>query len=497
MNNLAGIMVEYFMNQPRKTNIPPESQTVEWKQSLSEWKEIVETCAAFASAQGGSIHIGITPRGERIGVQLGHGSIEDLINKVKVNTDPPQFPSVAVHGPEKSAVIELSVEQNPVKPVWAFGRPVLRVGCTNQHLRRDELQRLVDVTTGRSWDAMICHHFTVKQVDRNAVRDYLEHAGMNLTTPFEDILRNIRMPLARSGYCNAVVLLFAKCPQQFYVEAQLKCARFKGINSVDFEDEQTIEGPILYQLDQAMNFVGRNTRRAYRITGKPQREVIPEYPEAAVREAIVNALTHRNYADVGTIQVRIYDDRLEVWNPGHLSSQLTLRELYSQHVSHPGNPLVAQALYRAGLIEHWGTGTLRIIRACRKNHIAVHFETKMGCFIVTLKKKERIPVTMVQPDTGQVTGRIAGQPESRPESQPESMESRVLRILQSGPVGKRELSAGLRQKEISGQLNKVVRILLSNKAIEMTIPGKPNSRLQKYRLTKKGITYLKRQVSNR
>ncbi|MBU4212528.1 MAG: ATP-binding protein, partial [Verrucomicrobia bacterium] len=76
----------------KRTQFPPESETVEWKQSLSEWKEIVETCAAFATASGGTVYVGISPKGGRVGVQIGQGTIEDLANKIKLNTDPPQFP---------------------------------------------------------------------------------------------------------------------------------------------------------------------------------------------------------------------------------------------------------------------------------------------------------------------------------------------------------------------------------------------------------------------
>ena len=89
-----------------------------------------------------------------------------------------------------------------------------------------------------------------------------------------------------------------------------------------------------------------------------EREIVPEYPDEAVREALINALCHRDYASVGTVQVRIYDDRLEVWNPGRLPPDLSIEALYRQHASHPQNPRLAHALYRARLIEHWGTGTL-------------------------------------------------------------------------------------------------------------------------------------------
>jgi len=132
--------------------------------------------------------------------------------------------------------------------------------------------------------------------------------------------------------------------------------------------------------------VRRNTRQAIRITGKPEREIVPEYPDEAVREALINALCHRDYASVGTVQVRIYDNRLEVWNPGRLPPDLTIEALYRQHASHPPNPRLVHALYRARLIEHWGTGTLRIIQACQKHNLKAAFSVEAGFFVVTLNR---------------------------------------------------------------------------------------------------------------
>ena len=188
--------------------------------------------------------------------------------------------------------------------------------------------------------------------------------------------------------CNGAVLLFGRNPQQFFQEAQVKCARFAGKTSVRFLDEMTIEGNLLNQLDNALKFVARNTQREIRITGRPERETIPEYPEAAIREAIINAICHRDYAAVGTIQVRIYDDRLEVWNPGTLPPSLTIESLYREHPSLPRNPKIALAFYRARLIEHWGTGTLRMAEACDRLGIKLEFLSESGFFMVRFVKPE-------------------------------------------------------------------------------------------------------------
>jgi len=111
-----------------------ESQSREDKQSLNEWRQVVESVAAFATTKGGIVRIGIGPKGEIVGVQVGKGTLEDLSNKIKQNTDPPQYPSITVEGPAGSAVIIIRVEESPIKPVWASGRPLKRVGRTNQSI---------------------------------------------------------------------------------------------------------------------------------------------------------------------------------------------------------------------------------------------------------------------------------------------------------------------------------------------------------------------------
>lgn len=188
------------------------------------------------------------------------GNRRDVRSFCHFNTDPPQFPSIKVSGEEDSAVIEVYVEQNPIKPVWAFGHPVKRVGRTNQFLRRDEAQRLLETTTGRTWDAYTCEEFTDKDINKATVRDFIGRAGMKRSTPLDDLAGNLRIG-TESRFSNAAVLLFGKLPQRFYVEAKLKCARFKGIDSVYFLDERTFEENIFRQLDNAMAFVTRNTKQ--------------------------------------------------------------------------------------------------------------------------------------------------------------------------------------------------------------------------------------------
>ena len=372
-----------------------ETESIEYKRSLSELREIVETVAAFATSAGGAVEIGVDPSGKRVGVELGSGTLEQLANSIKQNTDPPQYPSITFEGDEGSAIIVIAVEASPIKPVMAYHRPIKRVGRSNQFLSREETHRLLENTTGRSWDSLPCRGLSLDGIDRQAVVDFLRRSGQETEIDTQNALTSLKM-LTPDGLCNSAALLFARNPQQFIVEAQVKCARFLGSTSVEFQDERTLDGTVFHQLDETMAFVTRNTRQAIVITGRPEREIVPEYPAEAVREATINAICHRDYAMAGTVQVRIYDDRLEVWNPGTLPPGMTVDQLYREHPSHPRNPNLAAAFHRARVIEHWGTGTLRIVQACEARGMPrPEFIAEGFTFIVRFTKapeEARIPL---------------------------------------------------------------------------------------------------------
>lgn len=363
----------------------PEHEDIEYKRSLGERHEAVITLAAFATARGGVVRFGIGPDGQRVGVMLGRTSLEELANYIRQNTDPPLFPSITVEGEEASAVVTVRVEESPIKPVWAFGRPYKRVGRTNQTLSREETQRLVEATSGRTWDALPCPGLAMDHLLPLALRDYLGRTQADPATAPETVLQSLSLR-TDDRLCNAAALLFTERPGRFVPGAQTQCARFDGVTSVRFLDERTLEGPVLEQVEEAAAFVTRNTRRALRITGRPEHEVVPEYPEGAVREAIVNAVCHRDYAAAGTVQVRIYDDRLEVWNPGTLPAGLTVEALYREHPSLPRNRRLADAFHRARLIERWGTGTLRMVEEYRQRDLPPPaFLSEHGIFIVRMQ----------------------------------------------------------------------------------------------------------------
>ena len=152
---------------------------------------------------------------------------------------------------------------------------------------------------------------------------------------------------------------------------------------------KVIQGTIIEQVPEALNFIRRHINVAAKITGEPAREDVWEYPRKALREAIINAICHRDYEDTGNVQIRIFDDRLEVWSPGMLPPGNTLQSLKGHHESKPRNGLIADCFFLIKYIEQWGTGTNRIISLCKEAGLpAPEFAEQAGCFIVTFKRRD-------------------------------------------------------------------------------------------------------------
>lgn len=241
-------------------------------------------------------------------------------------------------------------------------------------------------TAGRTWDALVCDSLHLDDLDRRVIEDFLKRAEVDPQSATLSVLENLGL-IDGADLTRAAALLFARNPQRYIPTAQVKCARFEGDSSAHFADERTLDGDVLTQIDDALAFVQRNIGQRIRIAEKAGREVIPEYPTPAIREAIVNAVCHRDYTVPGTVQIRIYGSRLEIWNPGTLPAGLTIEALYSEHPSRPHNQRLAQALHRAGVIEHWGSGTIRIVEACEEAGLPrPEFVSDMNTFMVRFEK---------------------------------------------------------------------------------------------------------------
>ena len=357
-----------------------ESQTVEFKKTLAERKEILATISAFANTRGGRIYVGVEEDKDGsvrkvVGVKFKGREVENLGNEIKQNTDPVLYPSIEVEEIKGKPVLVVEVGENPVKPVFARidKTPVAykRVGKTNQKIGAGELRRILSEGKEFLWDSQACGEATLDDIDEEKVKWFLRKAksernfDVEPDTPTGEALEKIGL-MRDGGLTNAGVLLFGRKPQKFFLQAETRCARFKGDDvSKPFIDMKVIGGSIQEQIEDAEEFLLSHIKKAVWVEpGKIERTEKWEYPPETIREAIVNAICHRDYESSGNVQVRVFDSRVEIWNPGRLPEGITIELLKKQHISKPRNREIARLLFLIKYIEQWGSGTNKMITAC-------------------------------------------------------------------------------------------------------------------------------------
>ena len=354
-------------------------------------------------------------------------------------------------------------------------------------------------------------------------------------TPAPQLLEHLNL-LNEGRPTNAAILLFGRSPQRFLISFEIRCAHFHGTEvAKPIPSYQVYKGTAFELVDQAVDFVLSKINR--RIGTRAESARAPrtyEIPVEVVTEAVVNAVAHRDYTDNGSVQVMLFADRLEVRNPGRLPPPLTLENLREAHRSVPGNPLLGEALYLTEYIERMGTGTLDMIRRCVGAGLAEPEFAVTDGFVTTIRRAT-LPNREIRRDPEQVTGQVGRQAESSAMQEQAGVQegkrgvqagSRGVQagvqvgVQVGGQAGQAEghgVQVGLGAREVAMLLACVERTatskelqavagyagrtrsfesrlngLLHDGFLEMTIPDKPRSPIQKYRLTDEGRATLRR-----
>ncbi len=333
-----------------------EGLKIEFKESL---KNIDREIVAFANAEGGRIFLGIDDYNKVRGVRVDN-KLKSQVQDIADNCDPPV--KIGIEGMDN--VLIISVKEGDNKPYRCKDGFFIRLGPNSQKLSRDEI---LEIATGEGkirFDEIPNRDFDFKEFDKDKLNAFLEKAGITKTIKNEDVLINLGVAKRVKGkiqFNNAGVLFFSREPYKIVRQAYVTCIRFSGTQNVDIIDRVDLKDDIISNIDNAIKFVRRNTRLSYEIKAIKRRE-IPEYPTEAIREAVINALMHRNYFEKGAnVFVNIFDDRLEVYNPGGLPKGLDKKDFGKKGVRR--NPLIADILHRAGYVEKAGTGISRMKRA--------------------------------------------------------------------------------------------------------------------------------------
>ena len=245
-----------------------------------------------------------------------------------------------------------------------------------------------------AFDSAICEDAGFSDIDEDKVRRFLLTAKnqrnfpLSLDAPVKDVLTHLNLLKSRKP-TNAAILLFGKNPHKFFLQAEVKCLHLHGVEiEKPFETYHIYKGTIFEQVDNALGFVLDRLKRPVIPEPRKAATLRPfEIPEFVIREAIVNAVAHRDYNSSASVQVNFFTDRIKIWNPGKLPSQLTVDLLKKPHPSFPHNPLICEPFYLARYIERAGSGTVEMIKQCRKHNLPEpEFIQKMGHFITVIWK---------------------------------------------------------------------------------------------------------------
>lgn len=332
-----------------------EGQKTEFKAKVSG---LANELVAFANASGGSVFIGISDDGKLIGVDDSNrlrSQIQDIAN----GCDPRVPIRIISHG----KVLEVVVPEGIDKPYRCHEGFFLRIGPNSQHLTRDEIFRFAIRTDKVRFDEQFEEQVDAeKSIDHGWIRAFLHKRGLPAKTGVDDLLINLGLAQKQQNrllLTRAAILFFSRDPQKIFPEAFVTCALYEDATRTKVLDRLDSKGTLEEQYESAIAFIRRNLRIGYRIEKAGPREDVAEIPEPVFREALLNALTHRDYfADTTHVYVHLHPDRIEIINPGSLPHGLTLAELGTRAV--PRNRLIADIFYRMGYVERLGSGIYRM-----------------------------------------------------------------------------------------------------------------------------------------
>lgn len=385
-----------------------ESEVVELKKSTAETTSAIQAVCAMLNHRGGRVLIGVSPTSQVLGQQVGAHTIEKIAQRLR-EIEPPAFPRVdrvPVGGTREVIVITVSTGHSP--PYTFRSRAYRRVGNTNEVMTQAAYDSLLleKLHSEQRWENQLAPGWTIADLDEQEIR--LTVADAVSTSRLEDpgsldphdLLRGLGL-LKDGMLLRAAVVLFGTEPRLSteFPQCMLRIAKFAGIDRTEFIDNRQIYGNAFRLLRTAETFLRDNNPVAGRVVADAMERIdTPLYPPLAVREALVNAFCHRDYAiGGGSVAVGIYDDRLEVTSSGGLHFQLTPEMLFLPHESLPWNPLIARVFFRRGIIESWGRGTIKMAELAAAARLPrPQIEDANGAVIVRFRPQRYVPPQRVQ-----------------------------------------------------------------------------------------------------
>ena len=343
-----------------------EDKNTEWKEAWRD--EHLKWICGFANAQGGVLEIGRDDKGNAIGVKNASKLLEDIPNKIKETLGiVPEVDQIKEQG---KTLIQIKVKSY-THPVNFKGQFYCRSGSTNQELRGSALHHFLLKKTGKTWDSVAVEGAAVSDLDTDAIAKFCEMAVRKkrlnpgiLTENNEDLIEKLHLN-EEGKLKRAAILLFHPDPESYFTGAYIKIGYFKDNANILYHD--VVRGDLFTQVSKTMDLLLTKYLKAFiSYEGLERMETYP-VPEEALREAVLNAVIHKDYATGSPIQISVYEDKIMIWNNGQFPYDWTIEKLIEKHSSNPFNPDIAHVFFLSGMVEAWGRGIEKMIIACRSH----------------------------------------------------------------------------------------------------------------------------------
>lgn len=344
-----------------------ESKTLELKEQLPKNASIAKTILAFSNTSGGKLIVGVNDERKITGVNDMHlfETQDKIASIISDQCSPNIIPEIYSVNIENKLVLVIEVVRGNLKPYFLKNQgkadgTYIRIGATNRLADQESINELERQKRHISFDEEICFDHKFEDLDISALRERFEKLGKSLTTEKLQNLKLVKIESDTLYPTNALMILLGKFPH-----CALKCARFKGTTMDIFIDKKEYTGDIFSILENTQHFILNHINLGAKINGL-YREEAYEIPEVAIREALVNAVIHRDYVNRGRdIKVGVYDDVVNIVSPGSLPSNITMEDIFNGR-SEIRNRVIANIFKELGLIEQWGSGINRIINSCKE-----------------------------------------------------------------------------------------------------------------------------------
>ncbi|WP_429044537.1 RNA-binding domain-containing protein [Aeromonas veronii] len=465
-----------------------EKQTLEYIESCDLQHCGPHVCA-FLNTQGGYLVCGVNDQGNINGIENVEQVAERLESQLQSTIQPPVLFSVEVQEVENKQLVIVEVPAGKDIP-YAFNSDIyVRSGDEMQKADVDTIRDMVmrkQVEPTR-WERLFSSELDEQGLSASACKKLLsaKRIPKEVAQAEQGLLHQLQLlSLAKYGrLTNAADVLLANAPGKRHPQARVRAVCYRHKADDEYQDLQHLDGPMAEVIEQLITFIMRNTPSRARFSStNNQREDIPMYPEQAVREAIVNAFAHRDYSNfAGGIKVEVSPTHLKIWNAGAFPQGIDEHKIQQGHISVLRNPDIAHGLYLQGYMEKLGRGSVVIQDACKAAGLPApkwYSDNTSGVTLTLFATEVTTEVTMEV--TTEVTTEVARMISVMNQEHSRDELMGLMSLKNAEHFRKHYLKAAL---EITPAL------------VEMTVPDKPTSRNQKYRLTSLGLQ-VKQQLSD-